>query len=25
LKQMANDPQGPDLTDLIRKLFNIRQ
>src|SRR5437870_6523218 len=23
LKQMANDPQGPDLTDLIRKLFNI--
>jgi glutamyl-tRNA reductase len=24
LKQMANDPQGPDLTDLIRKLFNIR-
>src|SRR5216117_2101549 len=25
LKQMANDPHGPDLTDLIRKLFNIKQ
>ena len=25
LKQMANDPQGPDLTDLIRKLFNIQR
>ena len=25
LKQMANDPQGPDLADLIRKIFNIKQ
>jgi glutamyl-tRNA reductase len=25
LKQLANDPQGPDVTDLIRKLFNINK
>jgi glutamyl-tRNA reductase len=25
LKQIANDPQGPDVTDLIRKLFNINK
>src|SRR5712691_7106097 len=24
LKQMSNDPQGPDLADLIRKIFNIK-
>jgi glutamyl-tRNA reductase len=24
LKQMANDPHGPDLVDLIRKIFNIK-
>ena len=24
LKQMANDPQGPDLADLIRKIFNVK-
>src|SRR5712692_8329439 len=24
LKQMANDPQGPDLADTIRKIFNIK-
>jgi glutamyl-tRNA reductase len=24
LKQMANHPQGPDLADLIRKVFNIK-
>ena len=24
LKQMANDPQGPDAAELIRKIFNIK-
>jgi glutamyl-tRNA reductase len=24
LKQMAHDPQGPELADLIRKIFNIK-
>jgi glutamyl-tRNA reductase len=24
LKQMANDPQGPDFADLVRKIFNIK-
>jgi glutamyl-tRNA reductase len=25
LKQMANDPQGPDLAELIREIFNIKR
>jgi len=24
LKQLAHDPQGPDIADLIRKIFNVR-
>ena len=24
LKQMAHDPSGPDLADIIRKIFNIK-
>jgi glutamyl-tRNA reductase len=24
LKQLAHDPQGPDLADLIRKIFNVK-
>jgi glutamyl-tRNA reductase len=25
LKQIAHDPQGPDIVDLIRKIFNVKQ